>query len=578
MNIRDELEKRISAALTAAAAAVQPVPAIVSPAAKPEFGDYQANGVMAAAKAARMNPRALAAKVLEKLDLSDLAEKVEIAGPGFLNITLRTDLLARAATAAAADSRLGIAPAARPQRIVVDYSAPNLAKEMHVGHLRSTIIGDALVGVLEFLGHHIIRQNHVGDWGTQFGMLLAHLDELGEDAAGSELSDLEEFYRQAKKRFDEDPDFADKSRQFVVRLQSGDADCRRHWQKFIAVSLGHCQEVYARLNVRLMSADVRGESAYNADLPAVVEDLRRAGLLTESQGAQCVFLDEFKGEDDKPLPVIVQKSDGGYLYATTDLAAMRYRAGTLHVDRILYVMDHRQSLHLRQLFAVSLKAGFISPAVSLEHVAFGTMQGEDGRPFRTRAGGTVKLIELLDEAARRALEVVRAKSPEMPAEQADTIARVVGVGAVKYADLAMDRIGDYRFSFDKMLSLQGNTAPYMQYAYARIQSIFRKGAEEAAGLAGVPIMLNQPAERELAKRLGRLEEVLGSVAAECKPNVLTAYLYDLAGVFTTFYESCPVLKADSPEIRASRLRLCDLTARTIRLGLGLLGIEVVEQM
>ena len=577
MNIRDELEKRISAALTEATGSARPAPAIISPSAKPEFGDYQANGVMAAAKAARTNPRALAAKVLEKLDLSDLAEKVEIAGPGFLNITLRSDMLSRQASTAAQDDRLGVAAAERPQEIVVDYSAPNLAKEMHVGHLRSTIIGDALVGVLEFLGHTVIRQNHVGDWGTQFGMLLAHMDELSA-SADSELADLEEFYREAKKRFDEDAAFADKARQYVVRLQGGDADCRRNWQRFIAESMRHCEQVYSRLGVRLMAADVRGESAYNADLPAVVEDLRRAGLLTESQGAQCVFLEQFTGEDGKPLPIIVQKSDGGYLYATTDLAAMRYRANVLHADRILYVMDHRQSLHLRQLFDLSRKAGFISPDVPLEHVAFGTMQGEDGRPFRTRAGGTIKLIDLLDEAERRAMDVVRAKSPEMPVEHATRIARVVGIGAVKYADLSMDRISDYKFSYDKMLSLAGNTAPYMQYAYARVRSIFRKGAEDAAAMDDVPINVIEPAERELVKRLLRLEEVLQTVAAESKPNMLTAYLYDLAGAFTTFYETCPVLKADTAEIRASRLRLCDLTARTIRLGLGLLGIEVVEQM
>ncbi len=577
MNIRSELEKRISAAITAAAGAAQPLPAIVAPSAKAEFGDYQANGVMAAAKAAKMNPRALAGEVLKRLDVSDLAEKMEIAGPGFLNITLRTDLLAQLATQAADDPRLGVAPAKEPQKIVVDYSAPNLAKEMHVGHLRSTIIGDSLVRVLDFLGHHVIRQNHVGDWGTQFGMLLAHMDDIAADAVDTELSDLEDFYRQAKKRFDENADFADKARQYVVRLQGGDKNCRRAWEKFLEISLGHCEQVYARLGVLLTRGDVRGESSYNDDLPAVVEDLRQKGMLKESQGALCVFLDQFKGEDGEPLPMIVQKTGGGYLYATTDLAALRYRVNVLHSDRILYVIDHRQSLHLQQLFAVARAAGFAPPQLQLEHVAFGTMLGEDGRPFRTRAGGTVKLIELLDEAESRAMDVVRAKTPEIEQDVAARIAHVVGTGAMKYADLSMDRISDYKFSFDKMLSLAGNTAPYMQYAYARVRSIFRKGSEDASAIAPVPIALGEPAERELAKKLLRLEEILESVAVECKPNILTAYLYDVAGAFTTFYENCPVLKA-APDVRASRLRLCDLTARTIEVGLGLLGIEVVEQM
>ena len=461
--------------------------------------------------------------------------------------------------------------------MVVDYSAPNLAKEMHVGHLRSTIIGDALVGVLEFLGHRVIRQNHVGDWGTQFGMLLAHMDEVSAPALEAELSDLEDFYRQAKKRFDEDADFADKARGYVVRLQGGDEHCREAWRRFIGESLRHCEGVYARLGVRLTRQDVRGESAYNDDLPTVVQELRGKGLLTESGGALCVFLPQFQAEDGQPLPMIVRKSDGGYLYATTDLAAVRYRQRVLGAHRVLYVIDHRQSLHLAQLFAVARAAGFVGPGICLEHVSFGTMLGEDGRPFRTRAGGTVKLAELLDEAERRAMDVVSAKSPELPTAQAGAIARVVGIGAVKYADLSMDRVSDYKFSYDKMLSLTGNTAPYMQYAYARVRSIFRKGQEEAAALAGGPIRMDEPAERELAKRLLRLEEVLSAVAAECKPSILTAYLYDLAQAFTTFYETCPVLKA-APEVRCSRLRLCDLTARTIRLGLGLLGIGVVEQM
>jgi len=577
MNLRAQLERRIGAALTAATGGDNPWPALVAPAANPKFGDYQANGVMAAAKKARTNPRELAAKVLESLDLSDLAEDVQIAGPGFINITLRSDYLARQVTAAADDERLGAAKTEAAKTVVVDYSAPNLAKEMHVGHLRSTIIGDAMARVLEFAGHRVIRQNHVGDWGTQFGMLLAHMAELGADEAATDLSDLEQFYRAAKERFDSDVDFADEARRTVVRLQGGDAQCREIWSRFIAESMRHCGRVYAQLNVTLTPDDVRPESAYNDDLPHVIEDLDAAGLLTESQGAMCVFDDQFTGKDGEPMPLIVRKTDGGYLYATTDLAAIRYRVGELTADRVLYVTDSRQALHFAQVFAAARRAGFAPPNVSLEHIPFGTMQGADGRPFRTRDGGTIKLIDLLDEAQRRALAVVREKNPDLDESRAETIARTIGIGAVKYADLSMDRVSDYKFSWEKMLSLQGNTAPYMQYAYARVRSIFRKGAESVDDLPGVAVIVDNPAERELAKRILRLQETLAAVAVECKPNILTTYLFDLAQAFSTFYETCPVLQADPP-LRASRLRLCDLTARTIALGLKLLGIDVIEQM
>ncbi len=588
MNFRQQLEQRISAALSAAAGSDAPLPAIVKPAGNPKFGDYQANGVMAAAKAARTNPRALAEQVLARLDLSDLAETVEVAGPGFLNIALSRETLRRETARAADDPRLDVAPVADPQTVVVDYSAPNLAKEMHVGHLRSTIIGDALARTLEFLGHRVVRQNHVGDWGTQFGMLVAYESEVIREQGLADLEsgqtrmryphipDMEEFYRQAKQRYDADPDFAEKAREYVVRLQGGDRRVLQYWEVVREQSLRHAKEVYAALNVSLTDGDIRGESAYNDDLSRVVADLEKAGLLTTSEGARCVFLDEFKGKEGEPLPVIVQKSDGGYLYATTDLAALRYRAGVLHADRVLYLIDSRQALHLAQVFAVGRKAGFVPEPISLEHIAFGTMQDESGRPFKTRTGGTVKLMDLLNEAIERAFAVVAEKSPDLPAEQQQSIARAVGIGAVKYADLAMDRTSDYKFSFDRMLSLQGNTAPYMQYAYARVRSIFRKGQQEAGELTG-GIELAEPAERELAVRILRLEEVLAAVASECKPNILTGYLFELATAFSTFYESCPVLKTE-PALRASRLRLCDLTARVIARGLELLGIEVIEQM
>ncbi len=588
MNLRKTLEERLGAALAAAGAPGSP--AVVKPAARAQFGDYQANGVMGAAKTLKTNPRQLAEKVLAAARLDDLAEKVEPAGPGFLNITLSRMFLETQLAVAACDERLAAdTPASRT--VVVDYSGPNLAKEMHVGHLRSTIIGDALARILEFLGHRVVRQNHVGDWGTQFGMLIAHLEQaLSRDPSGgqadTELSDLEEFYRKAKQQFDNDADFADASRAEVVKLQGGDASSLDSWRRFREVSLRHCEQVYDRLGVRLGSADVRGESYYNDYLPQVLEALGAKGLLSESQGAQCVFLDEFQGKDGEPLPVIVRKSDGGFLYATTDLAALWFRAGRgradglvdWQADRILYVTDSRQELHFRQVFAVARRAGFVSEGVSLEHVGFGMMLGADGKPFKTRTGGTVKLMDMLGEAEARAFELVTLKSPELPEPQRREIARAVGIGAVKYADLSQNRATDYVFSWDKMLSLEGNTAPYMQYAYARIRSIFRKGEGIAdCGLRNEEFSLGEPAERALAVKLLQFPETLESAAAECLPNLLCQYLYELAGAFMGFYENCPVLKAEG-ETRASRLALCELTARTIQKSLDLLGIETLEQM
>ncbi|MCD6303343.1 MAG: arginine--tRNA ligase, partial [Planctomycetes bacterium] len=532
------------------------------------------------------------------LVLSRLAASVEVAGPGFINVRIRDEWLSRELTRRLSDDRLGAEPAGGGEKVVVDYSAPNLAKEMHVGHLRSTIIGDCLARVLELLGHRVIRQNHVGDWGTQFGMLTAYLDRrLGEagphggspaeagqadrpDDTGRRLAipDMEEFYRQAKRLFDTDADFAASARRYVVRLQGGDERVLELWRSVREQSLAHCRQIYSRLGVELGEEDVRGESAYNDDLPEVVEELRSAGLLAESQGALCVFLDEFKGKDGRPLPLLVRKSGGGYLYATTDLAAIRYRVRHLGARRILYVVDARQSLHFRQVFAVARRAGFAPADVSLEHVAFGTMMGPDGRPFRTRDGGTVKLADLLDEAEQRAYALVGDKSPQLPEDDRRRIARAVGIGAVKYADLSQNRMSDYVFSWDKMLSLEGNTAPYMQYAYARVRSIFRKAGSDASELAGGDIRLSAPAERKLALNIARFPETVDAVARECLPNLLCAYLYDLAGAFMGFYESCPVLQAPDAPTREGRLALCELTARTMRTGLGLLGIEVVEQM
>lgn len=542
-------------------------------------GDLATNLAMIGAKAAKKNPRQLAAEIIEHLPPSKLVRQVEIAGPGFINFYLNPDWLAEQLENALADPRLAIPLAAPPQTVVVDYSSPNLAKEMHVGHLRSTIIGDAVSRTLEFLGHKVIRHNHVGDWGTQFGMLLAHMEELqGEGSAiRMQLADLESFYREAKGRFDASPVFADRARQLVVELQSGDAHCNRLWREFLDISLSHCQQIYDRLNVALTRADVRGESAYNDDLAQVVEDLTAAGLLTEDQGARCVFLDEFKGKDDEPLPMIVQKKDGGYLYATTDLAAIRYRLSVLKADRLLYFVDHRQSLHFQQLFAVARQAGFAGPDTQLEHMAFGTVMGEDGKPFKTRSGGVAKLADLLDEAEARAYELVKAKNTEMSEEELRHIGRVVGIASVKYADLSKHRTSDYVFSFDQMLSFEGNTAPYLLYAYTRVASIFRRGDIDAEALQG-SIRLEEEVEKELAGKLAQFGEVVQRVAERGWPHLLCGYLYDLSGIFSSFYQSCPVLNCEDPAIRASRLKLARLTARTIQQGLALLGIETLERM
>ncbi|HSG89929.1 MAG TPA: arginine--tRNA ligase, partial [Pseudomonadales bacterium] len=566
-SLRDVLEARMRAALEAAGAPPGTT-AAVQPSARPEFGDYQANGVMGAAKKLGEKPRDLAARVLEHARIDDLVAKAEIAGPGFINLTLTAGTLGDW-TAELGAHALDPRPRTGP-RVVVDYSSPNLAKEMHVGHLRSTIIGDAVARTLEHTGHQVIRQNHVGDWGTQFGMLLAFMDSLREesdgDALAQELGDLEAFYRRAKARFDADPAFADRARETVVRLQSGDPECRKRWHEFIDVSLQHCEALYRRLGTTLTRDDVHAESAYNDDLAQVVADLDAKGLLTESDGAQCVFLDEFRGKDDAPLPLIVQKSDGGYLYATTDLAAVRYRHGVLHADRALYFVDNRQSLHFRHVFAVARAAAFTDDSLSLEHMPFGTMLGEDGRPFRTRAGDVVKLADLLDEAEERAYALVSEKNPELDETERREIARVVGIGAVKYADLSKHRTSDYVFSWDAMLSLDGNTAPYQQYAYSRVRSLFRRAEVDGDGF-DAPIRLEEPAERALALTLVRMPEILNAVVATGQPHLLCTWLFDLTSAFMTFYEQCQVLNAEA-DTRASRLALARRVGDALRTGLG----------
>ena len=567
LNVKRLLSARIEAALKDCGVEA---PALVRIASRPEYGHYQANGVMAAAKSAQANPRQLAGQVIDRVDADDLIDAVEVAGPGFLNIRLRDQFLA---------DRLNlespvIGKADRPQTVVVDYSCPNLAKEMHVGHLRSTIIGDAVARILEALGHQVIRQNHVGDWGTQFGMLLAHFGD--SDADSETLSDLEAYYRTAKARFDAQPDFQAASRAMVVALQAGEAGARARWQRFIKISLDHCQTLYDRLGASLGPEDVMAESAYNDALPDVLKALGQQGLLTESDGARCVFLPEFRRKDGGITPLIAQKSDGAYLYATTDLAAIRHRAQALGADRALYFTDSRQAFHFKQVFAVARQAGFAGAALSLEHMPFGAMLGKDGKPFKTREGGVVKLTALLDEAEARAMRLVREKNPQLGAEEQAEVARAVGIGAVKYADLSKNRTSDYLFDWEQMLAFEGNTAPYLLYAYARIQSLFRRGDVDPESLGG-KAQPSAAAERDLAFVLARLQEVVEQVAEDGYPHALCAYLHDLAATFTRFYEQCPILGAEGGE-RGNRLRFAQQTARTLRKGLGLLGIATVPRM
>ena len=551
MNIQTLLNQRVQAAMVAAGAP-ETAPAVVRQSAKVQFGDYQANGVMGVAKQLKTNPRELATKVLEHLDLSDLAEKVEIAGPGFINIFLKDTWLGSELKALRSSERIHIEEVAAPETVVVDYSSPNLAKEMHVGHLRSTVIGDAVVRTLEFLGHSVVRQNHVGDWGTQFGMLLAYMERLRAEQTeiSMALSDLETFYRAAKTCFDDDADFAVRARELVVALQSGDEECLALWDEFINISLTHCEETYQMLGVSLERQHVMPESAYNDDLQNVVTELEEQGLLQESAGAKCVFMEEFANKDGEITPVIVQKTGGGFLYATTDLAAVRFRQHTLGADRVLYFVDARQSLHFQQIFTLSRKAGFVKEQTMLEHMPFGTVMGTDGKPFKTRSGGVAKLSDLLTEAQQRAYTLVAEKNPDMSEEELRNIGRVVGIASVKYADLSKNRTSDYVFNWDSMLSFEGNTAPYLLYAYSRVASIVKRAGIDVSALER-GININTEQERALAVKLGQFEEAVQSVANDGMPHFLCAYLYELAGTFMTFYEACPILNAED-DIKNSR--------------------------
>jgi arginyl-tRNA synthetase len=546
-------------------------PAIIRPCADPKFGDYQANGVMAAAKQRKDNPRALAEKIARQLDVAGICESPTVAGAGFINFKLTPDFVAQQIAAAAGDERLGVPVTTKPKTVVVDFSSPNVAKPMHVGHIRSTIIGDSLARVLRFLGHRVITDNHIGDWGTQFGMLIVGWKRYRDEAALARdpISELERLY----KFVNDKPELRDEAKSELVKLQHGDAGNRAIWQKIIELSRQEFEKTYRRLGVTF--DHTLGESFYNPMLPGLVAELKQAGLATESDGAQCIFLDGF----DSPL--LIQKADGAFLYGTTDMATLKYRIEQWQADEIIYVTDARQQHHFRQVFAAGRK-WFGDSLPDLRHVYFGSILGEDGKPLKTREGMPVKLGALLDEAEERALAVVTAKNPELPEDPRTQIARAVGIGAVKYADLSQNRATDYVFSWDKMLAMTGNTAPYLQYAYVRVQSIFRKAsvAEASASAeahASATVRLDHPAELDLAKHLLRFAETLQQVADDDKPNWLTGYLYDLTTKFSTFYENCPVLQSAEPT-RSSRLVLCRLTADVIQRGLNLLGIDVIEQM
>ncbi len=577
MNIQAILVSRFKAALALLDASDAPVP--VSKSTRPEFGEYQFNGAMGLAKIKRCPPREVAQQILDVVELDDIADKCDIAGPGFINIHLSPDWLAQQANTTLHDARIGIA--AQPeQTIVVDYSAPNLAKEMHVGHLRSTIIGDAVAKALEFMGHKVLRQNHMGDWGTQFGMLLAHLNDRlqANEVAETALSDLEDFYRAAKVRFDNEEGFADRAREYVVKLQSGDAQCLALWQNFIDVSIAHSEEVYHKLSVTLTRDDVMGESAYNHDLANVVSELQAQGVVVEDAGAQVAFLEELADKNGKPAVYIVQKSGGGYLYATTDLAAIRYRKSQLNASRTLIFTDARQALHFKQTEIVARKAGFLAADDQYQHCPFGMMLGKDGKPFKTRSGGTVKLIDLLDEAVERAGALLATRDNDFSAESLADMADKIGIGAVKYADLSKNRTTDYVFDWDAMLSFEGNTAPYLQYAFTRIQSIFAKANVDMSACDAV-IDIQASQEKSLVTKLLQYQDTLEQLIDDAAPHVLCTYLYEVASLYMKFYEACPILKEDvSAEQKASRLAICALCSETMGHGLGLLGIATLNKM
>ena len=566
------LQRRLQAAFDTVAPGADPVLRAS------DRADFQANGALALAKQLGRRPRDVAEEVVAAASLHDICSVVDVSGPGFINLTLSDEFIAAQVAALSSDPRLGVPAAAHPETIVIDYSAPNVAKEMHVGHLRSTLIGDALARVLGFMGHDVRRENHIGDWGTPFGMLIEHLIEVGgaENAESFSVRDLNEFYAAARRQFDTDQAFVERSRQRVVLLQSGDPETLRLWRIFVAESMRHAREVYDLLGVLLTDEDIVGESFYNPLLPVVVDELDAKGLLVVDDGALCVFPEGFENRHGEPLPLIVRKSDGGYGYPATDLAAVRDRTGRIGATRLIYVVGAEQSLHLRLVFAVAVLAGYLPEASAAVHVGFGLVLGTDGKKLASRSGGSERLVDLLSEGIERAEAALKERSSDLSPEQQAAIAHALGIGAVKYADLSTERMRDYMFDWERMLAFEGNTGPYLQYAHARIRSIFRR-AGVAPPPPGTTPSLGAPAERTLALQLLRFAEAVQATAETYSPSKLTTYLFDLATTFTGFYEACRVL-VDDEAVRASRLALSDLTARVLQQGLSLLGMEAPEQM
>lgn len=537
-----------------------------------EYGDYQANFAMKLAKKLHKNPADIATTVIQRLNKNPLFQSLELSGPGFINISLTNEFLSQRLQSVLVDARLGVPLAKKPNNIVVDYANANVAKEMHVGHIRSIVIGDAMVRILNFLGHHIVRQSHLGDWGTQFGMLIEYLFQTGEKNNLYSVSDLDSLYKKSKQQFDADLQFAERARARVVALQNGDEETLAIWKHLVKESLHYFQNIYNKLDVLLTEEDARGESFYNSMLADLIDELEQKGLVTTSEGAKVIYLDDF------PIPFIVRKKDGGYLYATTDLAAAKFRMQTLHADRIIYLTDVRQKQHFAMLFAALKKTDWLNETVRLEHFPFGTILGPDNKPFKTRSGESIRLVELLDEAVNRAMKLAQEKNPNLSELQRNEIAHAIGIGALKYADLRADKIKDYVFDWDKLLSFEGNTAPYLQNAYVRIQAIFRKGKIDLTTIKDTTIHLDSEIERTLAIKMLELPDLIYSVSEDLCLHRMCDYLYDLAATYHQFYEKCPILSTQDIQIRNSRLLLSDMTARTLQLGLDLLGIKTIEQM
>jgi arginyl-tRNA synthetase len=581
--LHERLQAAIASALGPEFADADPV---VRRSQNPEFGQYQANAAMALGKRVGRSPREVATDIVAHLDATGLIANAEVAGPGFINIRLEDAALEAAAADLAKDSRAGVGAAESLERVIVDYSAPNVAKEMHVGHLRSTIIGDALARVFGFLGHQVIRQNHLGDWGRPFGMLIEHLLDIGDQEAAHELSvgDLTTFYQQANEKFEGDPEFAERARQRVVLLQDLDPETLRHWRLLFEASKDYFNAVYSRLGVLLTDDDIAAESSYNPMLDEVAAELEAMGLAVMDDDALCVFPPGFKGRDGEALPIIVRYRTGGYGYGATDLAAVRYRATQLAADRIVYVVGAPQTHHLSMVHSVGRMAKWLGDYEGgpghprAEHVGFGSVLGVDKKMYKTRSGESIKLVDLLDEAVERAAAAVEDKNPDLDATTKAAVAKAIGIGAVKYADLSSDRVKDYVFDWDRMLAFEGNTGPYMQYAHARIQSIFRRAEVSEADAATGAITITEEAERALVLQLLAFGDAVASTAEFLQPHRLTTYLFETASAFTTFYENCPVLRATDESTRVSRLALLAATSKVLRTGLNLLGIEAPDQM